>query len=374
LSRQEHVNLRICLAALALVFTSLLAAPVARAHTEFEVQETYINARIDGRLFRLEAVITKAKSATGKLPVALFLHGKDFLGSAMADTRPSSSNAQARDLAERGWLSVSFTRRGFGRSDGPFPAIAGCDGLKLEDQFVSDAGEALAVMEALKQRPDADTDRVIAIGVSAGGATAVALAARNPPGLKGIVNISGGLSLSSCQDKANVALAAAFGSLAGRSKVPQLWVYADNDELFPAALVNQMHEAALKANSDVRRFSIPKLEPRGHNVYGNSTGRRLWLRETDNSLRAWKLPTYNPADVVPWLKAMGLTDRDRNSFERYLFDPGYKAMAFSAKDKRTFWRFGGNTAKDVNEGALKDCSEKFQDCRLVLEGIDLKQP
>jgi hypothetical protein len=138
--------------------------------------------------------------------------------------------------------------------------------------------------------------------------------------------------------------------------------------------VNQMHEAALKANSDVRRFSIPKLEPRGHNVYGNSTGRRLWLRETDNSLRAWKLPTYNPADVVPWLKAMGLTDRDRNSFERYLFDPGYKAMAFSPKDKRTFWHFGGNNPKAVSDGALKDCADKFQDCRLVLEGIQLKQP
>lgn len=360
---------------LSAAIASWLAVPsVVLARTEFEVQETYFNARIDGRLFRLEAVITRSKAATGKLPVALFLHGKDFLGSAMADTRPSFNNAQARDLAERGWLSVSFTRRGFGRSDGPFPGLVSCKGLNLEEQFLSDAGEALAVIEALKQRPDADTDRIIAIGVSAGGATAVALAARNPPGLQGIINVSGGLNLGDCQDKANVALAAAFGSLAGRSKVPQLWVYADNDELFPAILVNQMHESALKTNSNIRRVSIPKLEPKGHNVYTHSAGRRLWLREADNSLRDWKLPTYNPAVVLPWLKALELTDKSRNNLEQYLFDPGYKAMAFSAKEKRLFWRFAGRSIKEVGEGALKDCSDKFPDCKLVLEGIELKQP
>jgi hypothetical protein len=208
----------------------------------------------------------------------------------------------------------------------------------------------------------------------AGGAAAVSLASRNPPGLVAIVNISGGLSLTNCVEKGNPELVRTFGLLAGRSKVPQLWIYADNDELFPVALVNQMHEAALNAKGDVRRVSIPKLEPRGHNVSGSNAGRRIWLREVDNSLRGWKLPTHRPSVVVDWLKAMDLTSKDQNMLERYLSDPNYKALAFSAKEKRLFWRFGGGNARDATEGAMKDCAGKFQDCQIVLEGTQLKRP
>jgi dienelactone hydrolase len=343
----------------------------AVAQPVFDVQEKFVNARIDGRLFRLEASVTRLKDAPGKLPVALILHGKDFLGSSMADYRPTASNGQARDLAERGWLVVSFTRRGFGRSDGPFPGLVSCATAKLEDQFLSDADEALGVIEVVKQWPDADTTRMIAVGVSAGGGAALALAARNPSGLKGIINISGGLNLTNCTEKGQPALVAAAGSLAAKSKVPQLWIYADNDTLFPATLVNQMHEAGLKVNADIRRVSIPKVEPNGHNVFGSNTGRRTWLREMDNSLREWKLPTHRPAVVVDWLKTLNLTSKDQNGLERYQADPGHKTLVFSPSQKRFFWRFGGSTAKDVSDGALKDCAEKFQDCRIVLQGTQL---
>ena len=352
----------------------LAMASPSWAQPEFDVQDIFLNARIDGRLFRLEASVTKAKGAEGRLPVALLLHGKDILGSAMGDIRPSVSAAQARDLAARGWLAVSFTRRGFGRSDGPFPSLASCASPKLEDQFASDAGESLAVIEALRQRTDADLSRIVAIGVSAGGAAALALAARNPPGLVGVVNLSGGLSFPSCSDKSEPALVAAVGRLAGMSKVPQLWIYADNDELFPAALVNRMHEASLGAGADVRRVSLPKLEPRGHNVFASVPGRRFWLRELDNSLRGWKLPTHKPDIVVEWARELKLGERDRAGLERYLTDPTHKALAYSAKDKRLYWRFAARSAKEANDEAMKDCSTKHQDCRIVIDGIQLVKP
>ncbi len=352
----------------------LCATAPLRAQVEYDVQETYFNARIDGRIFRLEAQITKLKGAEGRLPVALLLHGKDGLGSAMGDIRPSISAGQARDLADRGWLAVSFTRRGFGRSDGPFPAIASCAAPKLDDQFTSDAGETIAVIETLRQRPDADLSRILAIGVSAGGGAALALAARNPPGLVGVVNLSGGLTMASCTEKSEPALVAAVGMLAGKGKVPQLWIYADNDELFPAPLVNKMHEAALGTGADVRRVSLPKLEPRGHNVFGSVQGRRFWLRELDTSLRAWKLPTLKPDMVLDWIKELKLTDRERSTLERYLGDPGHKAMSYSAKDKRIYWRFAAQNAAEAKDGAMKDCTAKNQDCRIVLEGLQLRKP
>ena len=360
---------------LLLVLAAWLSATAAlRAQAEYEVQDLYLNARIDGRIFRLEAQITKPKGVEGRLPVALLLHGKDVLGSAMGDIRPSIGAGQARDLADRGWMAVSFTRRGFGRSDGPFPVIATCAAPKLDDQFTSDAGEAAAVIEALRQRHDADLNRILAIGVSAGGAAALALAARNPPGLVGIVNVSGGLTMANCTEKSEPALVAAVTMLAGKSKAPQLWIYADNDELFPAALVNKMHEAALGTGADVRRVSLPKLEPRGHNVFGSVPGRRFWLRELDNSLRGWKLPTHKPETVVEWSKELKLGERDQAGLERYLTDPTHKAMAYSGKDKRLYWRFAARSAKEASDEAMKDCSAKHQDCRIVLEGLQLRKP
>jgi dienelactone hydrolase len=334
-------------------------------------EETFFNARIGGRIFRLEGLITRPRGATGRLPLAIILHGKDFVSSDMERMRPRISARQAQDMADRGWLTVSFTRRGFGRSDGPFPALANCGTLKLAEQFDADADETLAVLELLRQRPDVDPDRIIIIGVSAGGAAGLALAARNPPGVRAVVNISGGLNLSGCVEKGNDTLVDAVKGLAGKSRIPQLWIYADNDTLFPFALVNRMHEAALEAGANVRRLSIEKLEPNGHNVFGSNLGRRTWLTELDKSLRSWSLPTYNPADVLPWMQVIeGAT---RNTFERYQADPGHKALVYSPSQKTFWWRYAVSSEADAVASARKECEAKAKDCKVMLIG-NLLQP
>jgi dienelactone hydrolase len=335
-------------------------------------EDMFFNARIGGRLYRLEGMITRPAKAEGRLPVAIVLHGKDFITSEMEKVRPRGSARQARDLAERGWLVVNFVRRGFGRSDGTFPALANCGTLKLADQFDSDAEETLAVIELVRQRPDADMSRMIAIGVSAGGAAAMALAARNPPGLLGVVNLSGGLNMSNCAEKGDEALVAAARNYGGRSRIPQLWLYADNDKLFPFALVNRMHEAALGAGANIRRVSIEKLEPDGHNVYASNAGRRTWLGELDKSLRSWDLPTFNPADVVPWVKA--IDGASRNLMERYQADPGHKALVYSPAGKTFWWRFAVGSEADAIANTTNDCAAKAKDCKLMLVGNALQAP
>lgn len=342
--------------------------PVTTGHP---TEDLFFNARIGDRLFRLEGQITRPRRATGRLPVALVLHGKDFVSSDMDKIRPSISARQAQDLAERGWMVVSFTRRGFGRSDGPFPALANCNTLKLADQFDADADDTMAVLDLLRQRPDVDAQRIIAIGISAGGAAALAMAARNPPGLRAVVNLSGGLNLSNCADKGGTALVEAVKGYAARSKVPQLWIYADNDSLFPFALVNRMHEAALGAGGNVRRLSIQKLEPNGHNVFGSNIGRRTWLAELDKSLRSWELPTFNPADVVPWTKV--IEGGSRNVFERYQADPGNKALVYSPGQKTFWWRYAVSSETEAVANARKDCEAKAKDCKVMLIGNTLQK-
>ncbi len=335
-------------------------------------EETFFNARVGDRIYRLEGFITRPREARGKLPIAVILHGKDFASSEMEKTRPQGSARQARDLAERGWLVVSFVRRGFGRSDGPFPALANCVTLKLSDQFDADAEETTAVLDIVRRRPDVDATRIIAVGVSAGGGAALALAARNPPGLQGVVNISGGLNLSNCAEKGGDALVEAAKGYAARSKVPQLWIYADNDQLFPLPLVNRMHEAALGAGGNVRRLSIEKLLPDGHNVFSSSIGRRTWLTEMDRSLRAWNMPTHDPAVVATWMKL--LPGSNRNALERYQADPGHKALIHSPAQKAFWWRFAVGSEADAVANARKDCEAKAKDCKVVLIGNTLQKP
>src|SRR5438270_365924 len=54
-------------------------------------------------------------------------------------------------------------------------------------------------IDNVSKRPDADASKVIVIGSEIAGVAAVALSARNPPGLVGVVSVSGGLqSESNC--------------------------------------------------------------------------------------------------------------------------------------------------------------------------------
>jgi hypothetical protein len=55
-----------------------------------------------------------------------------------------------------------------------------------------------ATLNYIGRREDADLSRIMAFGVSGGGAAVVALSTRNIPGLQVVVNVSGGFALVGC--------------------------------------------------------------------------------------------------------------------------------------------------------------------------------
>src|SRR4051794_2917072 len=121
-------------------------------------------------------------------------------------------------------------RRGFGASDGPMPVQVSCASTSFIDRFAADADDLEATLKLVSQRPDADPARMLAIGVSAGGAAITALSARNPKGLAAAVNVSGGVRFQACPKEDM--LVEAFKTYGATSRVPTLWVYAQNDSLF----------------------------------------------------------------------------------------------------------------------------------------------
>jgi len=87
----------------------------------------FLRVNLDGRDMRLEGLIVKRADAQGRLPIALIVHGKPADFGSMDREHTDSVIRQARDLAARGWLAVAAMHRGFGQSDGPYPAGMTCD-------------------------------------------------------------------------------------------------------------------------------------------------------------------------------------------------------------------------------------------------------
>ena len=111
----------------------------------------------------------------------------------------------------------------------------------------------------------------------------LALAARRPAGLLGVVNVSGGVWRTTgegnvCGPTTLVSAMATFGA---RTRVPSLWLYAENDSLFPPDLVNRMRDAYAKAGGRVELQMLPPILHDGHYLFADFSGRVKWLRALD---------------------------------------------------------------------------------------------
>jgi len=261
---------------------------------------------------------------------------------------------------------VVVMRRGFGASDGPVAVPLTCASNSLLDRFASDADDLQATLAAVGRRDDADTTRVIAIGVSAGGAAAVALSARNPPGLAAVINISGGLRFEACPKED--ALVAAFKEYGAKSKVPQLWVYAKNDSLFGPALVERMQNAFLDGGGNTKLVMFEADRFDGHAIFRTAVTRAKWLLEMDAYLRFLKLPTWKRDEVDALMKKLGMTERSRGFVESYVAGPSERVLARQKGGANYGYNYGNRTLEESRTRALESCEKRSSaSCETVME-------
>jgi dienelactone hydrolase len=342
----------------------LAFADAAQAESDLVEDATPLTVTIDRRTVRLEALIVKRSDATGRLPVALIAHGKPNTQGRMSDQRAHQHLPQARDLARRGWLAVVVIRRGFGNSDGPQPVPLTCASKSLTERFDADADDIQATLATVARRADADPAHVIAIGVSAGGAAVTAFSARNPAGLLGAVNVSGGLRFESCPKED--LLVAAFRAYGARSRVPSLWVYAQNDSFFGPELVERMRAAYLAGGGDSKLVMFEPEGQDGHGIFGTARGRMKWLLELDGFLRFLKLPTWTQIEVNALIRKAGFKENLRGFTERYLAAPSEKAMAREQGGTYVYQVHGSRTLEDARKGAVEQCQRTKPLCELIM--------
>jgi len=332
---------------------------------------------IGGAPVKLDGLIAMPASPSGKLPIALLVPGRAQASQtnlAAAQYLPS-----ARDLASRGWLAAIVLRRGYGRSEGPKPSAVPCQTASVIQRLAADADDLEAMLAFLGRRADADPSRAIAIGVSGAGAAVVALSARNPPALKAVVSISGGLRADANCPWAR-SLVDTYKALGAKSRVANLWMYAKNDTVFNPDLVEAMHAGFLDGGGDVTFMMFEPVGKEGHALFGDPTGRRLWLRQVDAFLRARTLPTWTRADVDNVMERLNyqndtLHPRALGAVSVYFAAPGEKALAHSnasafVGSRPALWSSVSQPTMDAaRKAALDECRKNAADCAIVMENF-----
>jgi dienelactone hydrolase len=354
------------------------AATPAAAEERLIIEETFLSVDIKGAPYKLEALIVKEAGIGARLPVALITHGQAREAERRENVTPRAFLRTARDFARRGWLAAVVVRRGFGRSEGKQPyVLRGCRNGEYAPMLEDQTDDLEAALKAIGRRADADIGQIVALGVSMGGSAVLGLAARNPAGLRAVVNVSGGIRSVPRDGGPPVTckpddLVPVFAGLGERSRVPSLWLYAENDSFFPADYVRQLHEAYVVKGGRADFHMFEPIGQDGHNMFGELDGMLRWIPALDRFLRTHKLPTYDPAPIEAAVKELDLTGPSRAVLARYHGRPTEKALAVSQSKKIVSAQFGTADLQEAETKARAACEERAKEpCRLFLRNFEV---
>jgi dienelactone hydrolase len=201
-------------------------------------------------------------TGAGPAPLAIFTHGSDI---GRNQLRSWSFSTEAHWLSDNGFAVLVLMRRGRGRSEG----VNGEEDFGRDHdgglvdvsagiaQAVEDLDSAIAFGRTL---PGVRPGPVLLAGQSRGGFLAMHYAGLKPSEVMGVVNFSGGWYPYG-------PVTTPYYANAGRGaadKVPQLWLYADNDKLYNEALIREYREAFTAAGGRARFERLHDIPGDGH--------------------------------------------------------------------------------------------------------------
>jgi dienelactone hydrolase len=352
-----------------LLFLVLVATPSDLSADTFAIEKLRIPAPGAGDR-GLEALLVRPP-LPGRLPLVLISHGSPGSAELRSTMTPQRSIPPAMEFARRGWAVAIVMRRGYGDSGGRYSEASGkCASPDYVTSGVTASADLRASIEHLRSRPDIDGSRLLAIGQSAGGLATIALTADPPRGLLAGINFSGGQIAVNAGERCKGTedrLVAAFAHFGKRSRVPMLWIYSENDQLFPAELVQRFHDAFSGAGGNVQLIKEPPFGDDGHAFF--SGGMSKWISYVDEFLKERKLvllesplPPPPPPAIAPPPR---LTEAGRKSFENFLKSPPHRAFAISPKGALS-WRSGYRSADDATNAAMEGCKKFGTDCALYV--------
>jgi dienelactone hydrolase len=365
------------------VVLCLAVAVAARADESGLLEDsTPLQVAIARQHYALEA-LTVRPARGSRFPVALILHGAPESDGQLRDLDMSSNRQWARTLASRGWLAVSVARPGYSRSEGSaFLKTGTCQEPATAAYLDHHADDTEAMLRTIAQRADADMSHVLLVGKSVGGAVALDLAARRRLRIAAVINVSGGLSINTDQLTINPACALYqadvvwnFARFGAASRMPTLWLYAENDPWFSPAFVGRLRTAYTAAGGKAELAMLPAFAPNGHSLFEHYTGQEQLLPLIDAFLRRNGLVTWDPAAADRLLAAV--KPEERQAALQYLQEaPAQKALAVGdGTSTVAWWGSDPDSVDAAKAAAIRDCeAHAGQSCHIVAVNFELVPP
>ncbi len=238
----------------------------------------------------------------GPFPVVVFSHGRSGERSSRESLKQGIGREQLRYWLDRGDAVVAPIRPGYGETGGSdvehqsfrFDGVGLCRGstdyVHLAD-IVSRT--VVATLDWLKAQPWADTQHVLLAGLSYGGFTTVAAGALPLPGVVGYVNYAGGAGGDPKDSPAHSChpdeVTEVFAKLGKTTTVPNLWIYARNDEYWGPDVPAAWHAAFAAGGSRTTFVLAPPVDDgKGHTLANHSP--TLWAPAVDAFLATIAFP------------------------------------------------------------------------------------
>ena len=353
------------------LFGLILLAPCVFAQTPDSVEpnlnESIVEIPSDWGV-KLKTTVFKPPG-DGPFPLVVMNHGKST-GNPHFQSRARFLNLSA-EMVRLGYVVILPNRKGVAGSGGVYMG----GGCAVTGMARAQADDVLATLAFAAKLPYVDARRVLLMGQSHGGMTALAFAARPAyPGVLGVVNFAGGNKSDDCNGWENN-MRDAFGEWGRSAAYPSLWFYGDNDSYFPPRVYRPAHAAYVAAGAKAELVEFGVFAPGdAHGMAGHIEGVPIWLPRVKDFLARLGLPSaitsmashasvpaktgfarVDDLDAVPSLSSQG-----RDNYRKYLAFPGSKAFVL-VPDGRHWWVFGG---ADPVQRALDNCRKVAERCAL----------
>ena len=269
-------------------------------------------------------------TGTGPFPVMVFNHGDVGPETPWVEFRQRMVDmVVAREFLNFGWAVAFPSRMGVGFSDGLYRNEQVRDDFNPTYKAQVHASEIAPVLQYLPRLPLLDMRRVVLGGQSAGGYAVMYLAGMNLPGVVGVINFSGGRTDAGTQtavyttaktvteritsgltsrerktvyttqtrrtvnvsaSQMNQIMIDGFAEFGKASRIPGLWLFAENDSRYSATTIREAHKAFTQAGGQATLLLFPASMDDGHFIYQSP---ELWRPALRNYLQSLGVASLN---------------------------------------------------------------------------------